>query len=300
MFKQHNLSTTSFLLALSVFMFACGGGSSTTEESNSNSTAFDETSEEVVEEIDKVIHELPPPSEVPFLLKATGADFNKDLVNSMDKVEDYLVDNEKSALSLGVYATDVGYFSSYDQVQDALKYLEGCQKLADKIGVSSVFDIRLMERFERNLSDRDSLASIINEAIEIAEKRLENNDRLVMVALVLAGSYIEGMYISTGVVETYPKIMTEEQRNLVLEPLVKIIVEQKSSLIDLIALLKDLPQDKVISRMVSELSILRILYDDLADIEFKIHDEKASMTLDRHILKDITTEVKRIRSEITE
>lgn len=296
MFKQHNFLSIASSLLLSVFLFSCGGSSSKKEE-NAGSD-FDKTGE-IVEDLDKVIHELPPPSEVPFLLQATGADFNKDLVNNIDMIEDYLVNNEKTALNLGVYATDVGYFSSYNQVQDALRYLEGCQKLADKIGVSSVFDIRLMERFEKNLSNRDSLAQIINEAIEIAEKRLENNDRLVMVALVLAGSYIEGMHISTGVVETYPQIMTEEQRNLVLEPLVKIIIEQKSALIDLIALLKDLPQDEVISKMVSELSILRILYDDLADIEFKIHDKNASLTLDRNLLKDITTEIKRIRKDIT-
>ena len=288
------------MLVITMIAACTGGNKSGNSENANDSKAFEKVSGDIiVGEIDKVIHELPPPSEVPYLLQQTGADLNIELVNKIERVDDYLTSNDKSALNLGVYASDVGYYASYEQVQDALKYLEGAQKLAEKIGVASVFDVNMIERFETNLSNRDSMNAIIDEAMAIAEKRLENNDRLVMVALVLAGSFVEGMYLSTQVVETYPDILTKQQTDLILEPLIRIIIEQKPALLDLIALLKDLPQDEIIGRMISELSVLRFLYDDLSDIEFKIKENHADLTLSKDMIADITTEVKRIRMDIT-
>ena len=40
--------------------------------------------------MDQVIKDLPSPTEVPYLLQATGADFNKDIINSLDRLPKYL------------------------------------------------------------------------------------------------------------------------------------------------------------------------------------------------------------------
>lgn len=291
---------TTFLTVLSLFLFSCGGGGGGDEKESTASevSEFTEAEQQIVQDIDKVIHELPPPSEVPFLLEAVGSDFNADLLNSLDKIEAYQNTNDKAALNLGVYATDAGYLSSYEQVQDALKYMEACHKLAETIGISSAFDISMMKRFEKNLGNRDSLSVLINEAVRIAEQRLESGDRLTMAGLVLCGSYIEGLYISTQLVDSYPTDLSSENRTLILEPLVKIILDQKIPLIDVIGMLKDLPQDDVIANMITELGVLRILYQDLQEVQIKIEENTGDYTLDPGVLDDITTEVERIRTEI--
>lgn len=288
-----------FAVALTVFIFSCGGNTKKVE-AEMQAEAFEQAENQLIEEIDKVVHDMPPPSEVPYLLQATGSDFNRDLINKLENASKYENSTDKAAMNLGAYATDIGYLSSYDQVQDALKYMEACQKLADQIGIASAFELELMERFEKNLGNRDSLANLINYAMDVAEEKLEATDRLQTIALILSGSYIEGLYLSVMVIDTYPEdLLPEASRNLILEPLVKIIIDQKEPLNDVVRLLKDLKSDETIAEVVAEFDILRVLYqEDLAEIDKKIAEGDPNFTLNKDMLVDIISEVKRIRSEM--
>lgn len=287
------------VFVLTVFLSACGGNSKKVAE-EINKEAFDEAESQLIGEIDKVVHDMPPPSEVPYLLQATGAEFNAELINNIDNVAKYQNSTDKAALNLGVYATDIGYLSSFDQVKDALKYMEGCQKLADQIGIASAFELELMERFERNLGNRDSLSNLINYTLEVAEQKLEATDRLQLIALILSGSYLEGLYLSVMVLDTYPEdLLPEASKNLILEPLVKIIIDQKKPLNDVIKLLEDLHSDDTIAGMVAEFDILKVLYqEDLADIDAKIAEGDPHFILKKEMLVDVIAEVKRIRGEM--
>ncbi len=296
-----NLKHTKTLLSLAiaaVFFYSCGDSGKKNNEAKTK--AFDEAQSKVIDEIDKVIHELPPPSEVPYMLQATGADYNPSFPNKLENAEKYLNSMDKAALNLGAYATDIGYLTSNDKTQEALKYMEVCQKLADKIGISSAFDLDMMERFEKNLSNKDSLSNLINIAITMAEDKLEDSDKLNMVALILSGSYIEGLYLSVMVIDTYPDdLLSEQNKNLILEPLMKVIIDQEKSLIDIIALLKDIEQDDIIANIIAEFSILRILYDDdVAAINEKISGNDPNFVLTKDMLIDVITEVKRIRADM--
>ncbi|MEP2023698.1 MAG: hypothetical protein ABJH98_10425 [Reichenbachiella sp.] len=288
-----------FALALTVFICSCGGNSKKVT-AEIEAEAFEEAENQLIEEIDKVVHDMPPPSEVPYLLQATGSDFNAELINDLNNVTKYENSTDKAAMNLGAYATDIGYLSAYDQVQDALKYMETCQKLADQIGIASAFELELMERFERNLGNRDSLANLINYAMDVAEEKLEATDRLQTIALVLSGSYIEGLYLSVMVIDTYPDdLLPEASRNLILEPLVKIIIDQKEPLNDVVRLLKDLKSDDTIAEVVAEFDILRVLYqEDLSEIDKKIAEGDPNFMLNKDMLVDIISEVKRIRAEM--
>jgi len=287
----------AFIIVGLFFLASCGQSS---KKQTIDTKELTESEQEIIEEIDKVIHDMPPPTEVPFLLKETGADFNTNLINSLNKVDGYTSTRDKAALNAGVYATDIGYLSSYEQVENALDYLEACQKLAESIGAGSVFNVNLMSRFEQNLSNPDSLITIVNEVMVSAETNLENSDKLTSVALTLVGSYIEGMYLATQVIDTYPNdLLPEDAKNLVLQPLVKVILDQEQPLLDVIALMKDLPEDETIDLMIEELSILRILYqEDLRELGTKIEDNDGSFQLKPEMIKNIIIEVGRIRDDI--
>lgn len=298
--KNYNhVLSLALLVALTVALFSCGGGGSKDE---SASDEFTEAQQQVAEDIDKVIHDLPSPSEVPFMLQATGSEFNPELISSLDAVESYKTSIDKSSMNLGIYATDVGYLASYEQVQEALLYMEACQSLAETIGIASSFDLELMSRFEENLGNRDSLATLLNDALVLAESRLENDDRLNSAALVLAGAFVEGLYLSTMVVETYPDdLLPEESKNIILEPLIKIVLDQKKPLTDLIELMGDLPEDDMINYMIGELNVLKLIYnDELEEIGNKIKNNTGDYVLTKNELATITYEVKRIRGAITE
>ncbi|MFT5640536.1 MAG: hypothetical protein ACI9A7_000633 [Cyclobacteriaceae bacterium] len=290
----------TLILFLAVGIISCDSKSKKQLKSETDAVAFEEAGKKISADINKVIKDLPNPTEVPYLLQATGADFDRELINSLDRISQYQSNEDKTALNLGIYATDMGYLVSYEQVQPSLDYMENCQKLAESLGIASVFDVRTMNDFQNNLNDPTKLNAIISDAIFEAEKRLESSDRLPVAALVISGSFVEGLYLAVKVIETYPTdILDEDIRNLILEPLVKVVLDQKKPLLDVIALLKDIPQDDIISTMIAELNILRILYEgDLAEVEKKISENTGDFILTQDMLLDITTEVKRIRTDI--
>ncbi len=280
-------------------MISCGGGSS---KSSSEEAAFEEAEKKIVTDMDQVIHDLPSPTEVPYLLQATGADYNKEIINDLERLPKYLTNEDESALNLGIYATDMGYLISYQKLEEATDYLESAQKLAESLGVASVFSVATVEKFQTNLDNPDSLNKILTQSITDVEDRLESADRVSVAALILAGSFIEGLYLAVEVIETYPKdVLDEDTRNLILEPLVKVVLDQEKPLLDVIGLMKDLPEDDIINHMINELEILRVLYEtDLAEVEEKIANNTGDFVLTESTLSGIRSEVKRIRTDIVE
>ncbi len=295
--KTKKYSNHTLIIVGLFFLISCGQN---TQKTTIDTADLTESEQNIIEEIDKVIHDMPPPTEIPFLLKETGADFNTKLINKLGSADGYTTERDKAALNAGVYATDIGYLSSYEQVENALDYLEACQKLAESIGAGSVFNVELMSRFEQNLSNTDSLINIVNEVMVSAETNLENSDKLTSVALTLVGSYVEGMYLATQVIDTYPdNLLPADAKNLVLQPLVKMILDQEQPLLDVIALMKDLPEDQTINLMIEELSILRILYqEDLRELGDEIEKNDGSFQLKPSMIRNIIIEVARIRGDI--
>lgn len=285
-------------LCLCLYLLASCGGQQKQEDVASDVT-FSDAEQRLISDISKVISDLPPPSIVPNTLMKLGTEYDPDLVNSIDKIEQYQTDEDKSALNLGVYATDVGYQVAYQQVEESLSHMEALQRLAETVGVSTAFDISLMENYEKSMNDPDSLASLLNKTMLLAEQRLESSDRLAMAALVLTGSFVEGLYLVIKIIDQYEGAgLSAEERNRKLQPLVQIILEQRKPLSDVIELMKDIPNDNAILGMISELQILKILYEnDLSEIEEAMQGNP-DYVIPPSMLIDITTEVKRIRQDI--
>ncbi|MEM6524742.1 MAG: hypothetical protein AAGF85_02755 [Bacteroidota bacterium] len=287
----------SFALTLTLGIYSCGPKN--TEESSS-SDEFSQADEQLKESIQEVVYEIPSPSEIPFLLEATGAEFNETLINDNNKAEGYSSRNDVAALNLGVFATDVGYLVSYDKVQEALTYMSSAKKLADNLGVTGSFDTELIKRFEANLSAKDSLAYLLNETINKTDKYLKDDNRSKLASLIISGSFIEGLYISTELIETYPKdILPEDSRNLVLTPLIRVVLEQEKSVKDLTTMLENIEQTGPVSGLVSDLKDLSSKYEVL-NIDEQIKNNRADLILSDETLTDITAKIAEIRGRITE
>ncbi|MEQ9466919.1 MAG: hypothetical protein RLN88_05870 [Ekhidna sp.] len=298
--KFNQLKLASFALSAAVLISSCGGGSNK-EQSSDAGSEFDAAKEQVAADVSKVLKDLPPPSEVPYLLMNAGAEFDESIINSMDKMESYQNNETKAALNLGVYATDIGYLASYEKSEKALDYMGECQKLAAPVGVSSAIDYGMISRFEANMENKDSLASIINEVMQKSGERLSELEELNSAALLLAGSWIEGVYISTTIVNTYPDDLPEESRTLILEPLVKIVMDQKTSLNDLLQVMNDVPESADVNNMIAELGKVKAIYDgELAEVEKQIAENTGGFVLKPSTLDNLAAEVGRIRNSIIE
>ncbi len=296
-----NLLKTGLLAVVVLVLYACGGGGEKKEESSASSE-FDSAKKQVEKDVEQVIKDLPPPSEVPYLLISAGAEFNETLVNPIEKIPDYMNDADKSALNLGVYAADIGYLSYYEKSETALDYMGECQKLASPVGIADAVDYGMVARFESNMENRDSLTAIINEVMDTAGSQFSQLDQLNSAALMLAGSWIEGVFISTSIVSNYKvEGVSQEDINIILEKLILVVLKQKKSLNDLLIVMKDVPSSDAIKSTTADLEKVKGFYDgELAEVEKKIAENTGEYNLSTAVLANITAEVNRIRTSIVE
>ncbi len=292
--RRINLLQIVALFAVAV-MISCGGEKKQTQD---ESAEFDAAKESLKKNIEGVMYNIPSPAELPYLLQATGADYNPSFVNNKDAADKYMSTFDKAAMNLGIYAADIGYLSSYEQTQEALDYLQIAKQLADHLGVVDAVDEMVMKRFEDNIDNRDSLSTIINGAIENVDKYLKTEARNRVAALVTTGSFIEGLYLSTELVRTYPRdLLPEDARNLILTPVIQIILDQEKSVGELIKLIESIPEDDLTKRIKTDLMRLQRNYADL-NMEEQIKDNRADLMLTDKTLEDITVTVNKMRSDI--
>lgn len=295
--KVTRLSYYFIALATALFIGACG---SSTKENNQNAEEFKQAEESLKDQIKDVVYNIPSPSEIPYLLQQTGAEFNQSLLNDRKKVDQYLTRNDKAALNLGVYAADIGYLSSYEKTQEAIDYLNSAKKLADNLGIVGSFDGDVLKKFETNISNKDSLATLLNDAVQKTDKYLRDDSRNKLAALMITGSFIEGLSISTGLIKSYPKtLLKDDQRNLILTPLIRVILEQAKSVDELSKMLSTAEQSDPITSIQADLSTLQASYRAL-NIEEQIKNNRSDLVLTDKNLVEITKIVEKMRKGIVE
>jgi hypothetical protein len=294
-----NIKQPIYLFLSVVLAMGLASCASSNEDKNKDSKEFDEAGQ-LKEQIEEVVYNIPSPSEIPYLLQATGAEFNEGLLNSRQKVDSYTSRNDKAALNLGVYVADIGYLTSYDKTQQAIDYLTTCKTLADNLGLIGTFDTELGKQFEANISNKDSLAHLLDRTIKQSQAFLNDDNRNKLSSLIVTGSFVEGLYISTGLIKSYPKdILPEDSRNLVLTPLMRVVLEQKKAVAELLKMLKSQDQSEPIASIVKDLAALDDTYQKL-NIEDQIKNNRADLVLSDKNLEGITNVVQKLRADITQ
>jgi hypothetical protein len=245
----------------------------------------------------KVLGGLPPTSEVPAMLQLSGADFNPSLVNSAGKATGYTTTTDKAALNLGIYATDIGYLSVYDKTQDVITYLKSAEKLANHLGLNNTFGAEMQQRFQRNLNNKDSLVKIVDESMNYVNSFLKEGNRDATAALIVTGSFVEGLYVSTGLVEKYPKDVPADVRNQTLTQLIVSITKQEQSLDDLINILQEVKSDPQAQTYLTEMQDLKKQFEAL-NLDEQIRNNRGGLMINDKTLTGISAKVKQIRSRI--
>ncbi len=291
--KYKNLFGSTLVAASILFLASCGGGAK--KEESGSSDEFEQAKAELKENVKKVLHEIPSPAEIPFKLQAAGADFDAGLVNDISKIDSYAAMNDKAILNLGIYSTDIGYLSSYEKTQESLTYMRSCRKLADNLGLSSSFSPDLIEEFESKIESRDSLATLVNETIADAENLLREDDRGNLAALLVTGSFVEGLYLGTQIVDNYPTDLGEDVVAMVLSDLIRTIIEQEEPLNDLVEMVKGADQTEGVQSILQSLNKIQEAYGSV-DLDGMIERQETPTSA---TIKPITDSVAELRNQIT-
>ena len=100
--------------------------------------------------------------------------FDEGLTNPLSNSDKYNTNNTK-ALALGIYGSDLGYISTYDQTQEMIDYILKLKKISDELGIP-VFDAETIEQFEAAKEDEQKTTDLIYKKYEEMDKYLVENE----------------------------------------------------------------------------------------------------------------------------
>lgn len=183
-----------------------------------------------VKQVQNVFYTIPSALEISQLLKESGAQYLEKYPSDPDNVSKY-TSQKGQAINLGIYAADLSYAGIYEQKEEAMLYLKCSNQLATALGIPDAFGESTISRIEANMSNHDSLLSIITKDYWNTDSYLKNNDRQQVSALIITGGWIEGLYIAT-------QIAAHSTNN---PGLINRVAEQKLSLNDLTQLIATYP-----------------------------------------------------------
>lgn len=192
---------------------------------------------------------LPTSFYITEMLNKAGAAYILSIANSTENVGKYFSQKEK-ALNLGIYGADLSYSSTYMMKQETMMYLKVSSRLTDEMKISTAFNRNYIDRVENNLENGDSLILIISDSFFDTYSYLVKNKKDVYALLVMAGSWIEGLYLTTQIAST----ARDSSR------FTEIIEQQETSLTELIDLMEPVKTENELSDLYLKLTNLLVLY----------------------------------------
>ncbi len=246
--------------------------------------------------------QVPSPGEMLTFIKSVGKrDKTKvEILNSTDNLKKY-TDNKSKALNFGIYSTDLSYCSIFNMGAEAIKYFKVVKQLGDQLGLSSTIKPDVLARIEKNIDNTDSLSIITDDLYFSSFEALDESKQGQTLALVVAGGWIESMYIAVNMVDKFQSTNQVVQR----------IADQKYTLENLIEFLKKHESDsddikQIKSDMEKLMEPFYLLKEEkVSDTDKQIAGKKiigggVNLIIDEKLFNEIKNKIVSIRQNYTQ
>ncbi|MBE9510786.1 MAG: hypothetical protein IMY71_07910 [Bacteroidetes bacterium] len=231
--------------------------------------------EAIKSELKEFIYPLPTSFEVIEMINDLEIGYDIGISNLTENADQYFTEAKK-AINLGIYGADLAYASTYQMKQEVMLFLETSRKLADDLGIASIYNEELISEVENSIDKKEKLVDLITDSFYDIYSQLNQNGKANLALLGVAGSWVESLFITT-------QVSANVYHNI---GLVKIIHKQKTSLETLMNILNDNKGDEKIDKIIKELTPLYNIYETV--------DENLS----EKQVNTIVMEVKKIRTQL--
>ena len=249
---SQNFWKTALSAALAIGLIACGGegtdGDGQGKGADTLDTVVDQGPGGGLMNVGGKLFSIPSPVETALMIRKAGLAYQKELPLATGKA-DALTSKMARSLALGMYGADMAYVTIHSDGQRALNTLQVIEKLGTALEVSNAFDRTLIERYKNNLTKEDSLLRMSGDAFRAADQYLKTNERDDVSALVIAGGWIESMYL------------TLSGNGAANDAMATRVAEQKRSLTDLIALIEQSDKEKNCGTLLAGLTGIKAILD---------------------------------------
>lgn len=293
-----NKPTLLFLSAITALTFcSCGDGEKTEEMESVDSTS---TEQAKVDNLSETFFQVPSPGEMLTFIKMVGGKNNTNVsfLNPVSNEKKYS-DNKSKALNFGIYSCDLSYCSIFGLGSESLKYFKTVKAMGEEIGVSTAIKPEVLKRIETNIGQPDSLALITDDVYFSTFEALEAGQQGATLSLVVAGGWLESIYIATNLAKYQEK-----------SPLIERLADQKYTLENLIDFLKKYESDSNVLAVKTDFEGLLSEFNKIGEKEVEsINSKKASKTamlgggkqlvITKEIYDSISAKIKSIRNSYT-
>ena len=194
----------SIYIVFIFFIFtSCGDfkEKSSTEKSTEDTEIVSIDPEEKINlELGNSFFSIPSPVQIAMDLEMNGNPFSAELLHNPENYQKYSSEFSKS-LIMGIYGTDLAYCSVYGRTSEAMKYFGAMKKMADELNAGYAFNESLLERFSKNIDNKDSLLTLTSDAFQEIDAYLKDNNNHDIAAIALAGGWIESMYLQSNALQ---------------------------------------------------------------------------------------------------
>jgi len=289
----HKHFLIAFLAAI-LMLVSCGGDKT---EGGDDLFGVDTLKTETqAEQITETFFQVPSPGEMLAFIKTVGGKNNKNVsfLNSPDNQKKY-TDNKFKSLNFGIYSCDLSYCSIFEIGSEALKYFKVVKQLGDQIGVSSAISPEVLKRLEGNIGNVDSLSVITDDVYFSSFESLEASKQGPTLSLVVAGGWIESLYIASSLAKYDTK-----------SPVVERLADQKYTLDNLIEFLKKYQSDANVASVLIQFTELQAEFNKIGEKEATAADntkyvlgggKELAITADQY--KAIIEKIKTLRNAYT-
>lgn len=183
---------------LMLFAVACNTTQKKTDDNIKNQAIkpVGDTVESHLLKFNNTLFSVPSPYQAALLIQEEEIPYNEKVLNHSSNTKYYQSSFQKS-INLGVYGADLAYISLYEQTSDAINYFSVIKQLAEELDLLGAFDQKTVERIEHNLGNKDSLLNILGSTYRKADGYFKDNQQEHLACLVIAGGWIESMYLLT-------------------------------------------------------------------------------------------------------
>ncbi len=244
----------------------------------------------------KVVYSVPSPVEMADILHKTKAVYDLEILNNPNSVSNYVTDYIR-ALNLGVYFADLSFTSMFDYPQEAMKFMGSAQAISEELNIQGVFTEEVMMRLEENMSNKDSLIDIVSSTYVDTDLYLQDNERPIIARAVLAGAWLEGLYIAVN-------LETDSSQSSVLR---EKIGEQKPALSNLVKMLEDCHETQFdaliteLKKLVDIFDYVQLNYENPTEMHEKNNSvEVVRVDISQELFKKIQFKISDIRDGIVE
>lgn len=239
-----NILTVSALVLLVLFSASCKNS----KKKSDDGQTIDK--KEVKAELEAVAYPLPSPFELTQMINEIEASYIIGISNDTEAYKRYLT-VKKQGLNLGVYSSDMAYAATYNRNEITQEYLNSIKELIKSLDLTGAIKSDMPERIEASLDDKEESVNVITDLFYDTYSYMHKNNNTELSYLILAGTWIEGMYLVTNISDN-----TMENVEIL-----KVIVKQEESLKKILELMEPFKDSEMTSDIYTSLQEVNAVYE---------------------------------------